>query len=65
MLHNCKYCEFETAYRPHVRKHENNKHGLETLPPINMHLINNIDRGNKLFNKQKNALSQESFWSQK
>ena len=29
MLHKCKYCDYESAYRPNVKRHENNKHGVQ------------------------------------
>ena len=29
MLHKCKYCDYGSAYRPNVRRHENNKHGVQ------------------------------------
>ena len=37
MLHKCKYCDYESAYRPNVKRHENNKHGVQE-PTTNQHV---------------------------
>ena len=29
MLHKCKYCDYESVYRPNVKRHENKKHGVQ------------------------------------
>ena len=35
MIHKCKYCDYESVYRANVRRHENNKHGVQE--PISQH----------------------------
>ena len=35
-MHKCKYCDYESVYRPNVRRHENNKHGVQE-PISNQH----------------------------
>ena len=29
MFHKCKYCDYQSAYRPNLRRHEKNKHGFQ------------------------------------
>ena len=32
MKHKCRYCDYESAYKPNVRRHEHNKHGEPISP---------------------------------
>ena len=27
MIHKCKYCDYESVYKPNMRRHQKNKHG--------------------------------------
>ena len=29
MFHKCKYCDYQSPYRPNLRRHEKNKHGFQ------------------------------------
>ena len=29
MIHQCKYCDYESPYRPNMRRHEKSKHGAQ------------------------------------
>ena len=29
MIHKCKYCDYESPYRPNMRRHEKSKHGAQ------------------------------------
>ena len=50
-MHKCKYCDYESVYRPNVRRHENNKHGVQE--PI-FHQV--VHPPNTQINPQQNSL---------
>ena len=39
MIHKCRYCDYESAYRPNMKRHMKNKHGnhLNSVQPAETH----------------------------
>ena len=39
MIHKCRYCDYESAYRPNMKRHMENKHGnhLNSVQPTETH----------------------------
>ena len=58
MLHKCNYCDYESEYRPNVRRHENNKHGVQepTSHQQPVHHDQVVHPPNTQINPQQNAL---------
>jgi hypothetical protein len=60
MKHKCKYCDYESAYKPNVRRHENIKHGVQE--PTSQHIQEPICQQTQLKtshmqnNSQQNSL---------
>ena len=39
MFHKCKYCDYQSPYRPNLRRHEKNKHDFQE-PNSHQHVSN-------------------------
>ena len=55
MFHKCKYCDYQSPYRPNLRRHEKNKHGSHYQPDHSPHTQ---------INSHQNALVTQNIYLQ-